>query len=429
MTILTSLFSGVSGLNANGSAISIIGNNIANMNTTGFKASRASFADVLSQDLAGGSGTSQIGRGVFLSSVNPTFTQGSFETTSSALDLAIDGDGFYIVKDSSGGTFYTRAGQFNMDKNGNIVNPEGLILQGYQVDSAGNITGTIDDLTISSSTSPPRPTANAEMAANLDSSSTIPAAFDVNNPTSTSNFSTAMTVYDSLGNGHLTTVYFRKSAEAVTGNTWEWYAVVDGSELTGGVTAIQAQGTLDFDTTGALDTVTTTLSDFDFSGGATQSQVINFNFGSTIAGGGTGLDGTTQFGSPSATLSLNQDGFASGALQGFSINQEGIITGLFTNGQTRVLGQVVLSTFNSPDGLTMMGKNLYAESFDSGQPIVGAPNTAGRGNIFSNSLELSNVDLGSEFINLITAQRGFQANSRIITTTDEILGELVNLKR
>lgn len=316
-----------------------------------------------------------------------------------------------------------------MDKDGNIVNPDGLILQGYQVDSAGNITGTIDDLTISSSTAPPRATTDVEIAANLDSSSTIPAAFDVNDPTSTSNFSTAMTVYDSLGNGHLTTVYFRKSAEAATGNTWEWYAVVDGAELTGGVTAIQAQGTIDFDTTGAMDTVTTTLSDFDFSGGATQSQAITFDFGSTIAGGGTGLDGTTQFGSTSATVSQNQDGYSSGALQGFSIDQEGLITGLFTNGQTRVLGQVVLSTFSSPDGLTMMGSNLYAESFESGQPIVGAPNTAGRGGIFANSLELSNVDLGSEFINLITAQRGFQANSRIITTTDEILGELVNLKR
>ncbi len=429
MTILTSLFSGVSGLNANGSAISIIGNNIANLNTTGFKASTATFADVIGQDLAGSSGTSQIGRGVFLSSVNPTFTQGSFETTSSALDLAIDGDGFFMVEDSSGATFYTRAGQFDMDKDGNIVNPDGLILQGYQVDSAGNITGTIDDLTISSSTSPPRATTDAEIAANLDSSSTIPAAFDVTDPTSTSNFSTAMTVYDSLGNGHLVTVYFRKSAEAATGNTWEWYAVVDGAELTGGVTAIQAQGTIDFDTTGAMDTVTTTLSDFDFSGGATQSQAITFDFGSTIAGGGTGLDGTTQFGSTSATVSQNQDGYSSGALQGFSIDQEGLITGLFTNGQTRVLGQVVLSTFSSPDGLTMMGSNLYAESFESGQPIVGAPNTAGRGGIFANSLELSNVDLGSEFINLITAQRGFQANSRIITTTDEILGELVNLKR
>lgn len=429
MTILTSLFSGVSGLNANSTDISVIGNNIANMNTVGFKASRTSFADVLSQSLSGGTGTSQIGRGVFLSSVNPIFTQGSFETTSNALDLAIDGDGFFLVEDSSGAVFYTRAGQFSIDKDGNVVNPEGLILQGYQVDSAGNITGTIDDLNLSSSTSPPRATENVEISANLDSSSTIPAAFDVNDPTNTSNFSTAITVYDSLGNGHLTTVYFRKSLETATGNTWEWYAVVDGSELTGGVTAIQAQGTLTFDTTGAMDTVTTTSSDFDFSGGATQSQAINFDFGSTLAGGGTGLDGTTQFGSSSATVFLNQDGYASGALEGFSINQEGSITGLFTNGQTRVLGQVALATFNNPEGLTMMGENLYAESFDSGQPIIGAPNTAGRGDVISNSLELSNVDLGEEFINLIIAQRGFQANSRIITTTDEILGELVNLKR
>lgn len=428
MAIQTSLFSGVSGLNANGSAISIIGNNIANMNTVGFKASRASFADVLSQGLTGGSGTSQIGRGVLLNSVKPIFTQGSFNTTSNALDLGVDGNGFFLVQNSSG-RFYTRAGQFGLDKDGNIVNPEGLILQGYQVDSAGNITGTINNLKISSSTSPPRATVNSKITANLDSRATIPAAFDVNNPTTTSNFSTAMTVYDSLGKGHLVTVYFRKSVAAPTGNTWEWSAVADGSELTGGVTAIQARGTMTFNTAGALNTVTTTSSSFNFSGGATQNQVINFNFGSTLAGGGTGLDGTTQFGSSSATLFQSQDGFASGALQGFSINQDGMITGLFTNGQTRSIGQMVLGTFSSPEGLTKMGKNLFAESFDSGQPIVGAPNTAGRGRVLSNSLELSNVDLGEEFINLITAQRGFQANSRIITTTDEILGELVNIKR
>ncbi|MFQ5455218.1 MAG: flagellar hook protein FlgE [Nitrospirota bacterium] len=428
MAILTSLFSGVSGLNANGSAMSVIGNNIANVNTVGFKSSRTTFADIISQSLGGGSASSQIGRGVFLSSVSPSFTQGSFETTSNALDLGVDGNGFFLVKNSSG-QFYTRAGQFTISKDGNVVNPEGFVVQGYQVDSAGTINGVIDDINISAATSAPRNTQNVTITANIDSRSTIPAAFSVSTPTTTSNFSTAMTAYDSLGNGHLITVYFRKNQETVSGNTWQWFAVVNSSDTMSGADEIQASGTLVFDNAGALSSETTSSSSFNFTGGASQGQNIAFEFGTSITEGGTGLDGTTQFGSTSATIFQSQDGYSSGALQGISINQDGIISGLFTNGQTRVLGQVILSIFNNPHGLTRLGKNLYAESFESGQAIIGAPSTGGRGRVLSNSLELSNVDLAEEFIKIITAQRGFEANSRTITTTDLLLGELVNIKR
>ncbi|MBI4714829.1 MAG: flagellar hook-basal body complex protein, partial [Nitrospirae bacterium] len=249
----------------------------------------------------------------------------------------------------------------------------------------------------------------------------------------TSHFSSGVTVYDSLGTGHLSTVYFTKVAEAAGGNTWQWSAVAEGAAGD----QIMARGYLGFDNNGALTTESAAapagfpaaFTDFDFTGGAAQSQAITFDFGTSIAELGTGLDGTTQFGSSSATIFQSQDGFASGALRSLGINQDGMISGLFTNGQTRTMGQVVLGIFNSPQGLTRMGRNLFAESFDSGQPITGSPNSAGRGRVLANSLELSNVDLAEEFIRMITAQRGFQANSRVITTTDTILEELVNLKR
>lgn len=445
MAILTSLYAGISGINANGSALSVIGNNIANVNTVGFKASRASFADVLSQSLAGTSGRTQIGRGAYLSNVSPIFTQGSLEATSSGLDLGIDGDGFFLIKDSAGATYYTRAGEFNISKDGYMVNSEGLFLQGYQVDSSGAISGSMDSINVSSTSTPPNMTANVRITSNLDSRVTpIAGGVDLNNLTDTYHFSTSMNVYDSLGNEHLITVYFTKVYEDITGGTgnyWQWNAVSDG--VSG--TAIMARGYLQFDSNGALVSESvqdvdiealgsTALPpvitpDFDFARGVTQDQVINFDFGTGTATGGSGLDGTTQFGAMSSTLFQNQDGYASGSLKSLGINQEGIISGLFTNGQTRTLGQVVLGIFNNPHGMAKMGKNLYSETFDSGQAIIGAPNSSGRGRVLSNSLELSNVDLAEEFIKLITAQRGFQANSRVITTTDEMLGELVNLKR
>lgn len=450
MAVLTSLYSGISGINTNGAALSVIGNNIANVNTVGFKASRASFSDVLSQSLSGSSGRTQIGRGAYLSDVSPIFTQGSLESTSSGLDLGIDGDGFFLVNDSAGGTYYTRAGQFSISKDGFLVNPEGLFLQGYQADSTGAVSGAIDNVDVSSTSTPPNPTSDVKITANLDSRvSPIGGGFLIGDLTNTYHFSTTMSVYDSLGNEHLVTAYFTKVYEDTstpsTGNYWQWNAVADGESLT---PEVMATGYLQFDTTGALvaeDVADMDIDptaappgglgllymapDFNFAGGVTKNQVISFDFGTGTADDGSGLDGTTQFGSISSTLFQSQDGYASGSLKSVSINQDGVISGLYTNGQTRTIGQVVVGIFNNPHGLTRMGKNLYGGSYDSGQPIIGVPNAGGRGKLLSNSLELSNVDLAEEFIKLITAQRGFQANSRVITSTDEMLQELVNLKR
>ena len=443
MAILTSLFTGISGLNANGTSLSVIGNNIANVNTVGFKASRAAFSDVLSQSLTGSSG-SQIGRGVYLSDVSTLFSQGSMETTSSALDFGIDGEGFFLVNDAAGTSYYSRAGQFSINKEGFMVNPEGYFLQSYQSNSTGGVTSTIGNIDVSSNTTPPNQTSDVQLTANLDSSKApIATGFDINDISNSYHYSNSMTVYDSLGNQHPVTTYFSKIHEdssGGTGNYWQWNAVADG--LTG--PEVMGRGYLQFDSSGALvaedisdmdiDPVSglglaAVTSSFTFTGGGLQNQAINFDFGTGIADGGSGLDGTTQFGSASTTVFLNQDGYAAGSLKSLSVNQSGIISGLFTNGQTRTVGQVVIGMFTNPDGMTKVGKNLYAQSYDSGQPVLGVPDNGGRGRILANTLELSNVDLAEEFVRLITTQRAFQANSRIITTTDSMLEELVNLKR
>ena len=427
--MLTSLFTGISGINANMTELSVIGNNIANSNTVGFKTSRTTFADNLFQSLSGGSSSGTVGIGVSLVGVAPEFTQGIFETTNNGLDLAIDGEGFFIVKDFTGTTFYTRAGEFNLDKTGRLVNPQSSVVQGFLADSTGTIQTSLVDIQLSFAAITPQATQNVTITSNLFSGETVPAAFDVSNPTTTSNFATSITVFDSLGNSHLVDVFFRKSSS----NTWGWNAVVPGSDNANSANAeIQASGTLNFNSSGALTSesaITYPTGGFDFSGGAGQNQTVAFDFGLSTAEGGTGLDGTTQYGSISTVYSQSQDGFASGSLQRLSVDSDGKITGVFSNGSTKTMAQIALGDFANVNGIAAVGKALFTETTESGQAIVGPPKTSGRGLIKSSALELSNVDLAQEFVKMITAQRGFQANSRIITTTDEILSELVNLKR
>jgi flagellar hook protein FlgE len=427
---LTSLFTAVSGMNANSVALSVIGDNIANMNTTGFKSSRTSFGDILSSQL----GESQVGRGVLTTAVTPQFNQGTFENTANVLDLAVDGDGLFILTDNAG-TYYSRAGQFDMDSNGYVVNPSNQRLQGFLYSATGTTTSGLGDINISALNSSPNATINLSVSANLDSRESIPPAFAVGNASATSNFSSSITIYDSLGNGHIVDVYFRKSVEAPAGNTWEWFGVVGANDSLSGATEVQANGTVTFTNNGALNTESAETyplasGGFDFNGGAALGQAIDFDFGtSIITDAGTGLDGTTQFGSPSATIFQSQDGYASGSLKSITIAQDGTITGIFTNGQTRAIAQVALAKFAAPANLQKMGKNLYAESTNSGQPVISIPGTSGTGTVLSNTLEQSNVDLAEEFVRLIMSQRGFQANSRMISTSDELMMELVNLKR
>lgn len=426
---LSSLYTGISGLAAYSQAMSVIGDNISNVNTVGFKASRISFEDIFSQSLVGATGRFQIGRGVQVASIQRIFSQSTFQTTSSATDLAIDGDGFFIVS-RNGTTFYTRAGQFYLDENGYLINHRNYVLQGWMLDDDGNITSTLQDINLSNISSAPQATTRVFLHVNLDINAEIlPATlpFDLNDAVNTSNYMAPVTIYDATGNAHLVNFYFRK----VDNDTWEWHALVDGGELEGGTPGVNqevASGTLDF-TDGKLqtDTVTTPFNARFF--GTSGPQEIELDFGASIDEGGTGLDGSTEFAGGSTTKFLSQNGYAPGNLISIQIDNKGVISGVFSNGRSRPVFQIALARFVSPWGLTSMGGNLFAETTHSGPPIVGEAGSSGLGQINSNSLELSNVDLATEFVEMIKTQQAFQANSRVITTTDQMLQEIVNLKR
>lgn len=428
MGLMSSMYTGVTGLETNSTDLTVIGDNIANANTIGFKGSRAAFEDALSQNLIGGS---QVGMGSRLQAIQKLMTQGALMNTGLVTDLAINGPGFFVVRgnhNGADGQFYTRAGQFTVNEDGNLVNLDGLMVQGYQADAAGNITGTLGDLRVGSVSAPPSATTNITLKGNLDSNSAVPtAAWSAANPvpltgnptTGNYNFSTSTTVYDSLGNAIPVDLYFRKTAAG----QWEWYGTTDGANVTGGTAGTRTQianGTLTFDAQGNL-TANTQTSNFNPLG-AVNPQPLTFDFGSAATG-------MTQYGSTSAMSFLGQDGFAAGQLARISIDNDGTILGTFSNGQNRALGQVALADFEAPDKLERIGGNLYGQMPGSGQPTIGQASTGGRGSIVAGSLEGSNVDLATEFVKMISAQRGFQANSKTINTADQLLAELMNLKR
>ena len=713
--MLTSMFSAVSGLNANGTEISVIGNNIANSNTVGFKAERTSFSDIMSSSIGAGA-YGQVGRGTKVASIMPVFTQSSFDTTSNPTDLAIDGRGFFVVKDPKAeNLFYTRAGDFIFNKDGLLVNPDGYVVQGWRVDeTTGEPVGDIGNIDISKISSSSKPTSKITLGANLNSTSepkfvvtdynntivyndgsgekvikiedgiytgeslaekiqskfgidgfqvtyesntgkfdfinntastnitikfrqtsatdtnittmgsllgfkvidrdnadsdnndltgvdditiaagtnfksdtypdltqkifrvtdqnnvikfsedggttiltatispgdytdepyadnngdqytsiakavedalnnastdanlTYKVTFDKdtgkfniivnnaggsdatvkfywgddtiegdpgeettaeqllgfvrktsdtqNNPSvvnsfeitaaagssgsltsvyapysifdkSSYDYSSSINIYDSLGNPHTITFYFKK----VAGNYWEWHAVADSSDLDGALPdengnpqpyEIGNGGYLIFNSSGSLKEATG-IDDlyFNFSGGSEQLQHIVFNPGTPTTKGGTGLDGVTQFASASTTFSQSQDGNPAGTLTGVQVDKDGIIHGIYTNGEIKPLAKLAIAKFLNPWGLAKEGKNLFAQTVQSGDAIMGAAGTGGRGQIVSNALEHSNVDIAEEFVKLIMAQRAFQANSRVITTSDQLLLDVVSLKR
>ena len=711
---LTSLYAGISGLNVNSDAISLIGNNIANSNTIGFKSGRIQFKDIVSSSLGGGT-AGQIGRGATTGGISTLFTQSSFETTTRGTDLAIDGDGFFVVADD-GVDYYTRAGDFIFDKDGLMVNSSGLAVQGWKVDDEGKTTGDISDINVSDVSSSSKPSTAVGLGANLDSTSEakfvlndyngrfvmevagtdvvvnlsgtftgstlasqlenvvqtnvdfvtamgaaspsdftvsysdvtgkfsftnssavdmqfkftnasgnvpaddftmneilgmeikdrdadnivdninllsgtqftsdilprlsdrlfyvndnnnslvfsigndefqaiIPVSADpydthfyidgagnkvpsgssiaqqladsLNNATDTSgggaavgttttfsveydditgklsiiatavsgtddirfkweddrtsaeqllgfasdfdpdnvttatsfkisgnngsvesvfppntifdptaaNYSTAMNIYDTLGSPHTITAYFKKLAS----NVWEYHIAAESTDLDNGIPnsdgsaslmEVGPGGILEFNPNGSLKSETNNNNlFFNFSGGSDLMQVIDVDFGNSTTEGGSGLDGTTQYANASATFSQTQDGFPAGSLSGVSISSDGMISGIFTNGEIKDLAQLALAMFESPWGLNKKGNNIWAETLSSGNVSIGLPGTAGRGTVASNSLEQSNVDIATEFVKMIAAQRAFQANAKMITTSDELLSEVVNLKR
>jgi flagellar hook protein FlgE len=358
------------------------------------------------------------------------WTQGALLNTGAPTDLAISGDGLFVVHGNVDGVtsnFYTRAGQFSVDSEGFLVNPDNLRLQGYPADEAGVVSASLGDLRVSGATIPATPTADARLAVQLDANQAVLAApFDPADPGATSSHSTTINLYDSLGNAHETTVYFERTAAG-----WNWHAMADGGEVTGGTAGVPTEigtGALTFGTDGELTSDAGGAITVDFVG-ATAGQAINFDFGTSTAEGGTGYDGSTGMAGESSTISLEQDGFAGGTVSGVRIEASGEITGVFSNGQLRTLGVVATADFASTTSLGSAGHNLWAQTEASGEPLIGNPGTGGRGTIVSGALEGSNVDLGAEFVDLISYQRGFSANSRIITTADEMYQEIVSMKR
>jgi flagellar hook protein FlgE len=431
------MYSGVSGLRAEGEALGVVGDNIANVNTTGFKAQRALFQDVLGHSILAGTSSSLPGSGVRVGDIQQMFTQGTLQNTGVSTDVALNGDGFFVVKgtvDGLSSNFYTRAGTFVIDHEGNLTNTNGLKVQGYKANGDGTFAASVSDIVAPTAALPARATTEMNITANLDATSiakgtlTPPVPFDPQNPAATSNFSTTITTYDSLGTGHTVDVYFNKTAD----NAWTFYALTDGAETTGGTAGTNVQlgtGTLTFNTDGSLNASTGLQLTANWAGGATQGQTIDLNFGTGTAAGGTGLDGTTQFGSPSNVSSQDQDGYASGDFSGVAIDGTGVVQGLYTNGQKIAMAQLAVAKFRSNDGLGRAGQNLWIETRESGTAAMGTAGSGGRGATSAGALEGSNVDLAEEFVGLIQHQRSFSANSKTITTADEMLQELINIKR
>ena len=407
-SLLSSLYTGVSGLSANSEAMGIIGDNISNVNTVGFKSSKAVFSDLFSTVLANGSTTRQLGRGSQLSGTLKEFSQGAFEASSNALDMALDGSGFFVVNNGSGNQ-YTRAGQFRLNDNGLVQTVTGQTLQGQRVTN-GTVSSTVESIDLAGVQSSPEATTSFTLGANLDASSSAAATF--NSPIS---------IYNSVGTQVTASIQFSKVDGA---NSWTYNISTSEGTLTSG-----ASGTVSFDNSGNLTTPATDPSiviDYSASASPALTQTLSWDL---VNSSGTTNGKLTGFAAASNNNSLVQDGFSTGTLVGLTTDSTGIISGLFNNGQTDKLFQVTLGDFLAPTGLQRAGSNLFSETADSGQVVLGTAGTGGFGGITGQSLELSNVDLAEQFVTMIQTQQAFQASARIITTADDLMTEAVNLVR
>jgi len=405
----------LSGLTAESTALSTIANNLSNQNTTGYKDKVVLFSDLFYQNLGtSGSGDPiQLGAGTQVGSTPSLFTQGSVSSTGVATDVAIQGSGFFLVQDASGVISYTRAGDFS-ELNNFLVTPAGQQVLGYPAVNGIINTGTgVGPLQLGAGTiSPPTATTNVELTTNLNASAT---------PTDPP-FSTPITVYDSLGASHVLNFTFTNTGPGA----WNYSITVPAADVggTGNPTVIQ-NGTLAFDSNGNLTTPAADVAGITIAGLADGASDLTFNW-QLYSGGNPVL---TQVASPSSTNSASQNGAGSGALVKFTIGSDGIITGSFSNGKTQALGQLALATFANNDGLQLEGNTDFSPTLASGQAVVGAPNAGGRGSLSGGALELSNVDIATEFANLIVAQRGFEADAKAVTTFDQITQDTIALKQ
>jgi flagellar hook protein FlgE len=412
-------------------ALSVTGNNIANVNTTGFKQSRTEFADLLSAQQGGGEG--RVGLGTTIGGIQALFAQGSIESTGQPTDLAIEGNGFFVVRDESNASFYTRAGNLRLDENGLLVTSGGLPVQGFLLSSTGQPTGAPTDITLKGTGGQAQPTKTISLNSNLSATANVFAGgFDntsFDTAYATANASTAVNIYDSLGTRHTVTIFFTKTGD----NAWDYNVGVDAGETggTAGDLNVLGTGTLAFNTDGSLNAVTpdpTTIAGVTFSGAGAQDLTLKFGTANPDAVAGEGIDGVTQY-AGSSSVSGAQDGFGAGQLQALAVDEFGVVSGVFDNGQTRALYQLALASFAAPDRLSPMGNGLFQESTDSGVAAIGAPRSGGNGRIVAGAIESSNVDLAQQFIDLISLQKSFQANARVITSSDSLLNELINIVR
>ena len=394
----------LSGLNAASSDLSVTANNIANANTTGFKGSRAEFADVFAV------GAQDIGNGVAMSSVSQQFSQGGVDFTDRGLDLAISGEGFFTMRDR-GVVSYTRAGAFAVNRDGYVVNTQNQRLQIFPVASNATFnTGTLADLQLATVDSPPQATTRTEFGVNLPANAAVPPVpvFDPTNASSY-NHSTAVTVYDSLGATHTATAYFVKTA---TPNQWDVRFYVDG-------TAVGGANTLTYSNLGVLTAPV---------GGAITLTAYTPTTGAAPITLTADLLNSTQYGSTFGVNQLSQDGFASGRLSNIDVDSTGVIFARFTNGRSVPLGQVALSNFANAQGLRQLGNTSWGDTFTSGDAVRGSPGTGSFGLIQAGALESSNVDLTQQLVNMITAQRNFQANAQMISTADQVTQTIINIR-
>ncbi len=406
---------GLSGLNAAAKSLEVIGNNVSNANTVGFKQSSAKFADVYANSLSG-SGGAQIGIGVKVAQVQQAFTQGNITNTNNPLDIAINGGGFFRMSDN-GAISYSRNGQFQMDREGYIVSSDSKRLTGYMANNLGVLsTGAPTELRINTAELAPSATSSIQGTINFDSrnAALVSANFNPSDPV-TYHHSTAVNVFDSLGNTHMLQSYFVKTAPG----EWDVFTSLDGVPV-GYVppAAPVATAQMTFGPSGVAPTITPALPSINVpvtTGAADINLTIDYA-------------NTTQFGSNFSVTNLAQDGYTSGRLAGFNVGNDGTIIGRYSNGQSATLGQVVLANFTNPNGLESLGGNAWAESSTSGPALVGAPNSGNLGTLQSLAVEDSNVDLTAELVNMITAQRFYQANAQTIKTQDQVLQTLVNLR-
>ncbi|HWQ08550.1 MAG TPA: flagellar hook protein FlgE [Holophaga sp.] len=413
MSIYSSFYSALSGLSANGSAMSVIGNNLANLNTIGYKGSSATFQDLFASAMGGsaiqGNGNpNQIGMGTSLGCVTQNFASGSTQSTSSATDMAIQGNGFFVLQTQSGGRAYSRAGNFTLDVNSNLVNPAGYEVLGWlRTGSPGTVDTTATPTAINLSAYQAiaaTPTQNIAFTSNLDASSATAAVV-----------TNSIDIYDSLGNAHSLQFNYTKTGT----NTW----TISTSAMTGGtITATSATG-------GAWSGTLTFNSDGTLASSTIPSLYVVWANGSADQSITYDPSNLAQTASASVTSASTQDGMASGTLDSYTVSQDGEIIGAYTNGQNIAIAQVSLAMFTNVNGLQKSGNNCWTETIASGTANIAAANVGGRGYIEGSSLELSNVDTATELTQMIVTQQGYQANSRVITTANTLLQEVLNLGR